>query len=153
MSRQSVGRGGDHIRWSLHVSATAVGLALLASAGLFNGRQTIHAEAKPQEKKGSVSKRSGPSYQKDEVSLLCLIGFPNSGKSTQASKLQERWGKEGWETVKVGSLEELRKTIEGKQKKGGQLSLIVDGFPRSWEEAQAVEREVSTIEVPYIDAN
>lgn len=135
----------DHdARWNLSVSATAISLAILASAGLFNGRQTLHAEAKQaQPKTKNEHQQSGqPSFTKDDVSLLCLIGYASAGKSTQAKNLEKRWGKDGWTTVKVGSLDELRKTIETRKRDGEQLSLIVDGFPRSWEEAQALEKEV-----------
>lgn len=132
----------ERAAWPNSVSATACGLALLASIGLFNGRKTIHAEAKQHE---SIAKGRQASLTKDDVSLLCLIGYPRSGKSVQASNLERRWGKEGWQTVTVDSLKALHTAIKDRKKEGERLSLIVDGFPRSWEEARSVEKEVSRL--------
>lgn len=138
----------NHNRWSNTVGNTAIALAsLLAATCLFNtNTHKLRAEAKPTKKNEKVDLST--KYSKDDVSLLCLIGFPQSGKTTQAENLEIRWGKEGWKAIKnVDSIEKLEKAIEEARKndQGKQSSLLIDGFPRNWQEAKEVEKKICEI--------
>lgn len=132
--------------WSNTVGNTAIALAsLLAATCLLNSN--TH-ELKLEAKQNKESKGKSTKYTKDDVSLLCLIGFPESGKTTQVENLEKRWGKDGWKAIKnVDSIEKLEKAIEEERKnsKGKQSSLLIDGFPRSWKEAQEVEKKLCEI--------
>ncbi|PWN34572.1 uncharacterized protein FA14DRAFT_160117 [Meira miltonrushii] len=132
--------------WSNTVGNTAIALAsLLAATCLLNtNTHELKLEAKQNKESGAASTK----YKKDDVSLLCLIGYPQSGKTTQVENLENKWGKDGWKAIKnVDSMEKLEKAIEEARKndKGKQSSLLIDGFPRNWQEAQDVEKKLCEI--------
>lgn len=79
-------------RWSFTVGNTAISLAILLSATCLMGMQESNAlQAEPkQQKQSSTIKTKTTKYNKDEVSLLCLIGFPKNGKTNQAMNLEKR---------------------------------------------------------------
>lgn len=133
--------------WSNTVANTAIALASLLAATCFFNTNTheLKLEAK---QNGKSNAGTSTKYNKNDVSLLCLIGYPQSGKTTQVEKLEDRWGKDGWKAIKnVDSIEELEKAIEEARKndKGKQSSLLIDGFPRNWQEAQEVEKKLCEI--------
>lgn len=132
--------------WSNTVGNTAIALASLLAATCLLNTNTHELKAEAKQNKGGTSPST--KYSKDDVSLLCLIGFPESGKTTQVENLENRWGKDGWKAIKnVDSLEKLEQAIEESRKnnKGKQSSLLIDGFPRNWEEAKEVEKKLCEI--------
>ena len=84
-----------------------------------------------------------PRFTKDEVTLLCLIGVPGAGKTTQAKKINERWP-DFTVLSDINSAEKLifRITRDQRPKPGQRNSYIVDGFPRTMEDVERVEKEL-----------
>lgn len=80
--------------------------ALTAAAGLF-----AYLRTSAERKAGGSSPlpSSSPRFSPDDVSLLCFIGFPQSGKTTQAKNTETRWQKEGWQSVQGASMYEARR--------------------------------------------
>lgn len=97
-------------------------------------------------KKGA-RKGTSPQFGLDEVTLICLVGVPGAGKSSQATRMPERF--KGFKVLEdVQSVEDLSKRVQEARKasKDGQETLlVVDGFPRTSSEAQAIESKLCPI--------
>ncbi len=107
----------------------AAGGALSVSAIIYAGT-TLHSEDKPR-------------YTKEEVSLLCMIGVPGAGKTTQAKKIKEKWPE--FEMLDdINSVDKLifRVTRDRRPKPGERKSYLVDGFPRSMKDVKRIESEL-----------
>lgn len=124
-------------------------------------REPVHMEGKSEKSddgKQGDSSSSGPQFSLDQVTLICVVGVHGSGKSSQASRLSKRF--EGFrvlEDVKSTSdlsqrIQEARKADVAKKGQHAETLLIVDGFPRTAEEAKEVEKSTCPIfVVTYMD--
>jgi adenylate kinase len=83
---------------------------------------------------------------------IILIGAPGSGKGTQAKKLQEELG---WAHISTGDL--LRAAVKAGsalEQPAARKGFILDGFPRTIPQAQALDEAVAIdkvidIQVPF----
>lgn len=145
--------------WDNYVYAVSLGVGLgvgMTLFSLFREAETVYAEAAPQD---SAPSQSGTKFGLDQVTLICLVGVPKSGKSTQAKKLPGRF--EGFRVIDGSSsdfsLESLTKEVEssaaaaankgeGEGEGEGKESLVIlDGYPHSLEEAKAIESKLCPI--------
>ena len=118
------------------------GLAVAGAAYLLMGG-TTHAEEARQPKDSKSG--PGPKYTKDQVTLLCLVGPSLSGKTTQAKRLVKRFSGELDDIVEPKSLEELDSILSSRAGSKKRVSLILDNFPTTLEDAQKIEKEVVPI--------
>ncbi|ETS61174.1 hypothetical protein PaG_05130 [Moesziomyces aphidis] len=116
-------------------------LAVAGAAYMIMGG-TAHAEEAPKSKDQG---ESGPRYSKDKVSLLCLVGPSLSGKSTQAKRLLKRFSSEIDDIVQPKSLDDLNAILSSRTKGNKRVSLILDNFPSTLEDAQRIEAEIVPI--------
>lgn len=109
-------------------------------------RDRLYLEEAQDDKQKKKSKPKTTKYGLDEVTLVCLVGVPGAGKSTQAKKLSSKF-KDFQVLSDISSVDQLKETVESKvkQSKGKETFLIVDGFPGSLQEAQEFEKETSPI--------
>ena len=108
-------------------------LAVAAAAYQLLGGQT-HAE------EASAS----PRYTKDQVSLLCLIGPSLSGKTTQAQRLLNRFPSEIDDIVSPTSFDHLSSILSSRHSHN-RISLLLDDFPTTLDDAERIERELVPI--------
>lgn len=92
---------------------------------------------------GSAAK---PLYGLNQVTLICLVGVGASGKSTQAQRIPKRF--EGFEVLSgLDSAEDVHKEVQKRVEgaKGNETLLVLDGYPHTLEEAQAIESETCPV--------
>lgn len=115
------------------------GLAVAGAAYMLMGGNVSAEEARQ-------PKESGPKYSKDQVTLLCLVGPSLSGKTTQAKRLVKRFSDQLDDIVQPTSLEELSSILSSRTSTGKKrVSLILDNFPTTLEDAQRIEKEIVPI--------
>ncbi|SNX82336.1 uncharacterized protein MEPE_01042 [Melanopsichium pennsylvanicum] len=117
-------------------------LAVVGAAYMLMGGQAHAEEARKSEDKKDGA---GPKYSKDEVSLLCLVGPPLSGKTTQAKRLLNRFSSELDDVISPTCFEELSSILASSASGRKRVSLILDDFPNTLEEAQRIEEEIVPI--------
>ncbi len=140
---------GDEVKQqakNLSSSTSKILFAALAVAGaayMLIGGQT-HAEEAPRQPKDSKA-GPGPKYSKDQVTLLCLVGPHLSGKTTQAKRLVNRFSDKLDDIVQPKSLDELTSILSTRASSSKRISLILDNFPQTLEDAQKIESELVPI--------
>lgn len=118
------------------------GLAVAGAAYMLMGGQAHAEEARV----AKVSKRGpSPTSNKDQVSLLCLVGPSLSGKTTQAKRLLHRFSDELDDIIQPTSIEDLASILASRISSKKRTSLILDKFPQTLEDAQRIEEELVPI--------
>lgn len=92
--------------------------------------------------------KSNAAFTKDQIGVICVIGGPSSGKTTQLENASNRF-----DLVKLdASKQDIRKEIErivsetsSARKDGKKIRVIIEGFPKTLEEANTFENEVVPI--------
>ncbi|CAO1629239.1 unnamed protein product [Sympodiomycopsis kandeliae] len=83
-----------------------------------------------------------PQYNLDQVTLIALVGYPGSGKSTQADKLVKEF--KGFQIVSQSNEQSIKEAIS-KSSSGGPTLLISDNYPTTLPEAQHLESTICPI--------
>lgn len=127
----------------------AFGLAL--GVGMTVWRGCIEME--PADGGNSSSSRSRPStstaqFGLDQVTLICVVGVPGSGKTTQAKRMQERF--KGFELLSdVDSVQKLEEAVKSRrarpEAKGKETQLIVDNVPLALEDTRKLEASLCPV--------
>ncbi|CAO1618518.1 unnamed protein product [Parajaminaea phylloscopi] len=143
--------------WDNYVYAVSLGAGLGVGMTLFSLlRERVYAEAAPASPQSDASPSSKrPEFGLKDVTLVCLVGVPKSGKSTQAKKLPQRF--EGF-TVVDGAADDfdastLARKVRamrggdrgGKSKEGKEALVVLDGYPRTLEQAREIEQSLCPI--------
>jgi len=102
---------------------------------------TLFAKSTPMLAEGEQPKAA--KYTKRDVSVVCIIGGPAAGKSTQMQNIVKRFG-----LTQVKASDDIPKQIEAaiaSAPKGKKPRVILEGFPTTIEQSDRFERDVCPI--------